>query len=286
MSNYDNPQPKGIPNEIGKGCWFAAMSQVLFRQKEVRCAIRDFPVPELTDDSEYNEYINNLLLLKKYFEQIATPNVQISNQELIYSLRYGTNKLFSPAETGKESSALLTSLVQLFNTLKGSKNTSLITLDTPFKDFEQVYNSPSTGKSGIKYSSHCYLEEGENIRSAFIRSISDILYLPKLLFLECNDRNEAFMPIIPEMELPEPIEYRMKGKDERKCVSKVHYKLVALVVYLGSDGSHANALILDEPSNSWYFYDDSTVTKQPNFPNDPSPLGRSHWAKMYLYRRQ
>lgn len=262
------------------------MSQVLFRQKDVRIAIKEFPEPEYSEDSEFNEYIDNLRLLKKYFDQIATPDAIISNKELIYSLRYGNNKLFSQAETGKESSSLFISLVQLFNTLKGSKNSGLITLDTPFRDFEQVYYSTSSGKNSIRYSSHCYIEDGEDIRTSFIKSIGDLLFLPKLLFLECNNRNDNYMKILSEIDLPEPMELKLKNNDESKTVTKVHYKLVSMILYHGNDGSHATALILDQPTKKWYFYDDSTVTLKPDFPHDISPLGSSFWPKMFLYQRQ
>lgn len=275
------PKPKGIPNKAGNGCWFASMSQTIFRQDSLRDEILNFEAKGIKVNRQ-SDYEKAFGLLKKYFEDILGPEDDFSNVELLRSLPYQKDWLFrEDGAAGKEANTALYSFSQTFNALCGCEDAGFHSFGSPLSD---IYFMRFEGEKR-HIVNELNINDRDTLYDALMENIKDFVYLPKLLFLEANTKHTPYLKPTLEMDVPEPLEYVACNCDVNQCKSKVHYSLVAMIIYLGKDAGHATALVKDNKTGVWYYYNDSYVTKEKFGSKDMTFLEESRWPKVFLYKK-
>ena len=279
MTSTTTPKPKGIPNVVGNGCWFASISQTIFRQDSLRNAFNEFQSKGIKFDRQ-KDFEHALDLLHKYFDDIAGPYEDFSNKDLLHALPFNDGWLFRGGGTaGKESTMGLTSFLQLFSALAGDKKINIHSFATPLSDCLSIINKDN-GKRII--SSIIQIENCDTISEAFKKQFDQLAYLPRYLILEANQRWEPYFKIEEDFTVPEPIEYLAMNNDFSKCKSKVNYSIIAIILYHGSDASHATAVVRAGIHNKWYHYNDSNVRQV----DDPSSVFEDNkWPKVFVYEK-
>ena len=273
------PQPKGIPNKVGNGCWFASISQTIFRQETLRNSFNEFQAKGIKFDRQ-KDFELALDLLHKYFNDIADPNTEVSNEDLLHALPYNDNWLFRDERVGgKDSTTALLSFMQLFSSIAGDKKANIHTFGTPLADCLLITLNDNGKKLFVP---KLQIENCECISDALKLELDHLAFLPHYLFLEASQKWPQYLKIEETFSVPEPIEYQVMDKDIDKCKSKVQYTLVSIIVYHGSDASHATAVVRGGVKGKWYHYNDSTVTPV----NDLSAVfDNSKWPKVFLYEK-
>ena len=109
----------------------------------------------------------------------------------------------------------------------------------------------------------------------------DYISIFKFAFPEWNGPIPALRSTFNNLNI-EPMEYIAMDCDLKKCDSEVTYELISMIIYHGSDASHATALIKSDNKKEWYHYNDSYVSKE----IDPiSLLSPTFWPKVFLYQK-
>ena len=274
-----SPKPKGIPNSVGNGCWFASMSQALFRQNNIRNEIYQFESQKIQFPKQ-KQYEKALNLLQKYFRDIEGPNTSFSNKDLLYSLPYQNGWLYREENaTGKESTMALTSLLQVFSALCGNEKAGVHSFATPLSDCLLITTATN---HNFVYLPEMIISNQETIVKAVLNELPKLNFLPNLLFVEADSFHKPYLKPDLFFKLPEPMEYIAMDCDLKKCDSEVTYELISMIIYHGSDASHATALIKSDNKKEWYHYNDSYVSKE----IDPiSLLSPTFWPKVFLYQK-
>ena len=296
--NQENQEPAihGIPNATGFGCWFAALTQCLFRKPEIREAILNFDPESLHLDLEASsgsiDAITTFKYLKEHFlalmeceDTLLNPQLKITpekehkldNTKLLESLRLSGEQFWTRTKnSGYDSRAGLDALCEMFSNIGQVNPNSFNKISSPLKDFLFIDQK----KIDTCHSSP-YLYVSSTFEAAVLSQIENCLYLPKYIVLSVQKHNKDLLNPPKELNLPEPFDFILSDKNIENCSTKVHYSVWAYVLYLNEKGEHAISLV-NTKNAGWVLFDDLS-TKQ--FDIKSVHFTNMFWPPLIFYSR-
>ena len=267
----EEPAIHGIPNASGFGCWFASVTQCLFRNSEIRNAILNFDPETLHLDLEATsasiDAVTTFNYLKEHFLALMqcedtlnkriklTPEQehQLSNTKLLESLRLKGKQIWEENKrVGADSRNGLEALIEMFSNFGYTSQFKFKQFSSPLKDFLFISD---------KLSPSSYIPVDQAFQEAILSNLSSFLYLPKYIVCWVQKYNINLSNPPREITLPEPIDYVLSDKKIENCSTKVHYRSYGYVLYCEETGGHAIALVNTKKSG-WVRFDDISTHEE------------------------